>query len=99
MEFEQQIYYSPITNIHPSMIVHLDAVYEFTGNQIRRREDLYVINGQYQPNGWRSFEKLVLQIVQAIPRPQNPLGFIYINCFAESDAYDNFKKVLELLPI
>ena len=67
-EIEQQIYYSPVKTI-PSLILHLDAVEESNGKETKRREDLYIINGQYQPSGWQRFEKLVLQIVQAIPRP------------------------------
>jgi hypothetical protein len=49
-ELEQHIYYSP-QNVHPAMIVRIDAANEFTGTQIRHREDLYVINAQYQPTG------------------------------------------------
>jgi hypothetical protein len=81
------------------MIIHIEGANEFTGNQIRRREDLYIFNGQYQPTGEQSFERLVLQVVQSIPRPKSAFGFIYINTFAESNAYNDFKKVLELLPV
>jgi hypothetical protein len=31
-------------------------------------------------------------------RPQKPFGVIYVNTLAEGDAYNDFKKVLELLP-
>jgi hypothetical protein len=80
------------------MIVRLDAANEFTGTQIRRRDDLFVINGQYQPSGEQSYERFLLQLVQSIPRPKSPFGFIYVNNLAEGNAYSDFRKVLEMLP-
>jgi hypothetical protein len=32
-------------------------------------------------------------------RPKNSYGFIFINSFADSNAYNDFKKVLEALPV
>jgi hypothetical protein len=65
LEFEQQVYYSPIKDINPDMILKLEPA---SRPQSNRREEIYIINGQYQPHGDRSFEKLILQLVQTIPR-------------------------------
>jgi hypothetical protein len=96
-ELEQQVYYSPIKDINPHMIVHI----ENKDGKVFKREDFYVVNGQHQPSGDRTFEKLILQIVQTIPRyayllkrPQKPFGVIYVNTLAAGDAYNDFKKVL-----
>jgi hypothetical protein len=34
-----------------------------------------------------------------IKRPKDSFGFIYVNTFADSGEYNDFKKVLELLPV
>lgn len=65
-EFEQQVFYSPVKDINPKMIIKIEG--KFEQRAIFKREDFYLINGQYQPTGDRSFEKLILQIVQSIPR-------------------------------
>jgi hypothetical protein len=50
------------------MIKKLDGNYQLKDNHRKRREDIYIINGQYQPIGEKSFERLILQLVQTIPR-------------------------------
>ena len=65
-EFEQQVFYSPVRDINPKMILKIEGKSE--QRTIFKREDFYLINGQYQPAGERSFEKLILQMVQSIPR-------------------------------
>ena len=65
-QFEQQVLYSPVTNLNPQMIVRVER--EGGGRIFGPAGDLYIINGQFQPAGNDSFERLVLQIVQSIPR-------------------------------
>jgi hypothetical protein len=50
------------------MIKKLDGRIDLKNNHNKKREDIYIINGQYQPTGEKSFEKLILQLVQTIPR-------------------------------
>lgn len=68
-QFEQQAYYCTLTGINPAMIA------KFNGRPEGRKpifqpahEDVYLINGLYQPTGDKSFEKLILQVVKTIPR-------------------------------
>ena len=60
---------------------------------------LHLINGQLQPTGANSMERLVLQLAQTIPRPTSPYGIIYINSLAPASAYNDFKKTIELFPM
>ena len=53
------------------MIVKLESGGELKNNHHSRIEDIYIVNGQYQPTGEKSFERLILQLVQTIPRYQS----------------------------
>lgn len=64
-ELEQQVYYSPIKDFNPNMIIKVETK---EGKAIFKKEDFFIFNGQYQPVGDRSFERLILQIVQTVPR-------------------------------
>jgi hypothetical protein len=70
-------------------------------NQVAKYQyiDYYVFIGAKQPNGAKSIEKIILNIIHIIPRPKKPYTIIYINTLAAKENYDDFKKATEFLPI
>jgi hypothetical protein len=50
------------------MIVKLEGAEDLKHNHHSKRQDIFIINGQYQPMGEKGFERLILQLVQTIPR-------------------------------
>ena len=56
----------------------------------------YIVIGANQP---RSIEKIILNIIYLLPRPEEPYLLIYVNTLAHKDAYNDFMKVTEFLPI
>ena len=61
-----------------------------------RHISYYIIIGARQPG---SIEKIILNIIHLIPRPKETYAIIFINTGAHKDAYNDFMKVTELLPL
>lgn len=70
-------------------------------NQLAKYQyiDYYIFIGAKQPNGPKSIEKIILNIIHLIPRPKKPYSIVFINTLAAKESYDDFKKATEFLPI
>jgi hypothetical protein len=99
-EFEQQAYYSELEESSKSMIISVLADSPSAKQLIKHLSiDYYIIIGVKQPNGAKSIEKIILNIIHLIPRPKRSYSIVYINTMAAKESYDDFKKATEFLPI
>jgi hypothetical protein len=62
-----------------------------------RKTDLFIVIGAKQST--HNVEKIVLNLIHAIPRPKQSFTIIYINTTAHKNAFSDFMKMTELLPI
>ena len=51
----------------------------------------FIIIGAHQPI---SFEKIILNIIHLLPRPEHSYTILYINTLANKDAYNDFMKAI-----
>jgi hypothetical protein len=79
------------------MIIRLETKSEISQKLKNKRNiNFYIVIGAKQSN---HYEKFILNVIHSIPLPHQTYSIIYVNTLAGKNAFNDFMKVMELLPI